>query len=115
MTRSPFRDSAGGGLFGGMQVASVKRSTSLRMKNLGNVPPRLETLFSLALGKDWMGYGQRTYVANMVMYVPPIAGSAIRAWNADTATNITVIMNVEMTCSPITARRYQPGTSVAAG
>src|SRR5271170_5691809 len=29
---------------GGLQVASVKRSTSLRMKNLGKVPPRLETL-----------------------------------------------------------------------
>lgn len=29
---------------GGMQVAFVKRSTSLRMKNLGKVPPRLETL-----------------------------------------------------------------------
>ncbi len=28
----------------GMHVATVKASTSLRMKNLGNVPPRLETL-----------------------------------------------------------------------
>ena len=31
-------------LVGGMQVALVKRSTNLRMKNFGNVPPRLETL-----------------------------------------------------------------------
>jgi hypothetical protein len=29
---------------GGMQVADVNMSTSLRMKNLGNVPPRFETL-----------------------------------------------------------------------
>jgi hypothetical protein len=33
-----------GGFEGGMQVAVVKRSTSLRMKNFGNVPPRFETL-----------------------------------------------------------------------
>jgi hypothetical protein len=28
-----------------MQVAEVKRSTDLRRKNLGNVPPRFETLW----------------------------------------------------------------------
>jgi hypothetical protein len=28
----------------GLHVATVKRSTSLRMKNLGKVPPRFETL-----------------------------------------------------------------------
>ena len=29
---------------GGWQVATVKRSTSLRIKKRGKVPPRLETL-----------------------------------------------------------------------
>lgn len=29
----------------GVQVALVKRSTALRRKNLGKVPPRLDTLF----------------------------------------------------------------------
>jgi hypothetical protein len=33
-----------GGFVGGMQVAAVKRSTSLRTKNFGKVPPRFETL-----------------------------------------------------------------------
>ncbi len=33
-----------GGFEGGMQVATVKKSTSLRMKMRGKVPPRLETL-----------------------------------------------------------------------
>ncbi len=32
------------GVSGGVQVATVKRSTSLRMKKRGKVPPRLETL-----------------------------------------------------------------------
>lgn len=48
--RSPLRLailSAGSGGDGGRQVATVKASTSLRMKNLGNVPPRFETLRSL--------------------------------------------------------------------
>lgn len=47
--RSPLRLailSAGREDEGGRQVATVKASTSLRMKNLGNVPPRLETLRS---------------------------------------------------------------------
>lgn len=35
---------SGGGVNGGMQVATVKRSTSLRMKKRGKVPPKLETL-----------------------------------------------------------------------
>lgn len=30
---------------GGMHVATVKKSTSLRMKKRGKVPPRLETLY----------------------------------------------------------------------
>ena len=33
------------GEVGGVQVAMVKASTSLRMKKRGKVPPRLETLF----------------------------------------------------------------------
>jgi hypothetical protein len=53
----------------------------------------------------------KTYVASMVMYVPPIAGSETRAWKADTATNMTVFMNVEATCSTITANMYQVGAS----
>ena len=42
--RSPLRVSILGALLGGWQVATVKASTNLRMKNLGNVPPRLLTL-----------------------------------------------------------------------
>jgi len=64
---------------GGMHVATVNRSMALRMKNLGNVPPRFET------------------VARRVIYVPPYSGSAIFAWKADTATNMTVFMKVEKT------------------
>lgn len=41
--RSPFR-SASGAVSGGLQVASVKASTSLRTKKRGKVPPRLDTL-----------------------------------------------------------------------
>lgn len=64
VTRSPFRDSGAGETDGGMQVASVKRSTSLRIKYFGNVPPRLDTLHQLVM----IGWGhRRTYVANMVM------------------------------------------------
>ena len=37
---------------GGMQVADVKRSTSLRMKKRGKVPPRLETLYHLLVYKS---------------------------------------------------------------
>ena len=61
---------------GGLHVALVNMSTNFRMKNFGNVPPRFET------------------VASRVMYVPPIAGSAIRAWKAEIATNIIVLINV---------------------
>ena len=77
-----------------MQVASVKRSTSLRMKNLGKVPPRLETLPVVSATCHGIR-NFRTYVASKVMYVPPMAGSAILAWKAETATNMTVLMNVE--------------------
>lgn len=35
---------------GGLQVAIVNASTSLKMKNFGNVPPRLDTLFSEVRG-----------------------------------------------------------------
>lgn len=35
---------------GGLQVAMVNASTSLKMKNLGKVPPRLDTLFSVVRG-----------------------------------------------------------------
>ena len=45
--------------FGRIQVAFVKRSTPSRMKYLGQVPPRLDTVLS------------------NVRYVPPITGSAI--------------------------------------
>jgi hypothetical protein len=45
VTRGPLsfggRENLGGG---GMQVATVKASTSLRTKNRGKVPPKLETL-----------------------------------------------------------------------
>jgi len=42
--RGPRRDLGGGEEEGGMQVATVKKSTSLRTKKRGKVPPRLETL-----------------------------------------------------------------------
>lgn len=43
--RSPFSvERSLGGTEGGKQVAFVKRSTNLRMKKRGKVPPRLETL-----------------------------------------------------------------------
>jgi hypothetical protein len=42
--RGPFSRSALGGREGGEQVAWVKRSTALRTKKRGKVPPRLETL-----------------------------------------------------------------------
>jgi len=35
---------SGSGADGAMHVATVKRSTSLRMKKRGKVPPRLEAL-----------------------------------------------------------------------
>lgn len=44
MTRVSLSESAGGATVGGRQVAIVKKSTSLRTKMRGNVPPRLETL-----------------------------------------------------------------------
>lgn len=53
----------------GWQVAIVKRSTSLRMKKRGNVPPRLETLWrsyvSISCSKA-RGMG-KTHVASKVM------------------------------------------------
>lgn len=39
-----------GGEVGGLQVAIVNASTSLKMKNLGKVPPRLEALFDVVRG-----------------------------------------------------------------
>ena len=42
-----------------------------------------------------------------------MTGSATRAWKADTATNMTVFMKVEKTCSAITTRRYQKVTPPA--
>ena len=42
--RSPLSVSSLGALVGGWQVATVKASTNLRMKNRGKVPPRLLTL-----------------------------------------------------------------------
>lgn len=57
------------------------------MKKRGNVPPKLET------------------VARRVMYVPPMWGSAILAWKAEMATNMTVDMKVLKTCSTMTSRR----------
>lgn len=35
---------------GGLQVAIVNASTSLKMKNFGKVPPRLDTLFGAVRG-----------------------------------------------------------------
>ena len=35
---------------GGLQVAIVNASTSLKMKNFGKVPPRLDTLFGVVRG-----------------------------------------------------------------
>lgn len=77
---------------GGRHVAEVKTSTALSMKNLGNVPPRLETLGDVSCSR-WVKKNE-TYVASSVIYVPPIAGSAIRAWKADAATNMTVPVKV---------------------
>lgn len=45
--RSPLRFA--GVFVGGVQVATVNMSMNLRMKNLGNVPPRLETLCHVSL------------------------------------------------------------------
>ena len=46
MMRAPLRSEAFGSFpDGGMHVAMVKTSTSLRMKKRGKVPPRLETLW----------------------------------------------------------------------
>jgi len=44
MRSAPFRSA--GAEVGGVQVAMVKRSTNLRMKKRGKVPPRLLTLES---------------------------------------------------------------------
>ena len=52
---------------GGLQVASVKRSTSLRMKNLGKVPPRLETLPVVSATCNGNMGTLETYVASKVM------------------------------------------------
>lgn len=44
MIRSLLSDEEMGGSMGGLHVAMVKASTSLRTKNLGKVPPKFETL-----------------------------------------------------------------------
>lgn len=46
-----------------------------------------------------------TDVASKVIYVPPICGSAILAWKAEMATNMTVDMKVLKTCSTMTRSR----------
>ena len=52
--RGPLREEASaGGFAGGLQVAIVKVSTSLRMKKRGKVPPKLETLNMLILYGYW--------------------------------------------------------------
>lgn len=57
------------GLIGGMQVACVNMSTSLRTKNLGKVPPRFDTLdFILAFFHRLKGVVMgKTHVASRVM------------------------------------------------
>ena len=41
------------------------------------------------------GVPDEAYVASKVMYVPPMVGSAILAWNAADATNMMVFIKVE--------------------
>lgn len=104
VTSSPF--GSFGGIDGGEHVAAVKASTNLRTKKRGNVPPRLLTLTS-GLARLLTILDQNTHVASNVMYVPPMTGSAIFAWKALTATNMTVLMNVLKMCSAMTTSRYQ--------
>lgn len=94
-----------GGFEGGMQVATVKKSTSLRMKMRGKVPPRLETLKVISI-YIFKATRKVTYVASNVIYVPPTTGSAILAWKAAIATNMMVFIEVEKTCSAITTAKY---------
>lgn len=90
-----FREEMVIGEVGGRQVARVKKSTSLRMKKRGKVPPRLLTLsrekkrvslvFCMCCARCekqmmmMMIDENETYVARSVIYVPPITGSAIFA------------------------------------
>lgn len=92
----------------------VNQSTKRRMKKRGKVPPRFETLVTgvsfccvrgLIVGVGYWKGVSRTYVASSVIYVPPICGSAIFAWKAEMATNMTVDMKVLKTCSTITTKR----------
>ena len=46
--------------------------------------------------------------------MPPIAGSAILAWKAEMATNMTVLVKVEKMCEAMTVSRYQ-GCTPSAG
>ena len=55
----------------------------------------------------------RTYVARSVMYVPPMTGSAMRAWKALIATNMTVLVKVLKMCDAITTSRYDVSTPFA--
>ena len=74
----------------------MKASTNLRTKKRGKVPPRLLTLYH-PLARYQMHGRERereAHVASKVIYVPPIVGSAILAWNALIATNMTVEVNV---------------------
>lgn len=54
-----------GAFVGGEQVATVNISMNLRMKNLGNVPPRFETLNCVSLIVK--NSAERTHVASKVM------------------------------------------------
>lgn len=51
--RASFSWSLGGGVVGGRHVACVKKSTSLRTKMRGNVPPKLETLKGVLVMETW--------------------------------------------------------------
>lgn len=71
-------------------------------------------IISCGLWKDGTKETVVTYVASRVMYVPPMAGSAIFAWKAEMATNMTVLVKVEKICEAITVSRYQ-GCTPSAG
>lgn len=73
---------------------------------VGDAVGRSKLVFVSFQGSAWEKVGVvPTYVARSVMYVPPIAGSEIFAWNAEIATNMMVLVNVEYTCSRIMTKR----------
>jgi hypothetical protein len=56
------------GIDGGMQVATVRASTSFRIKKRGKVPPRLATLRTeLVMIEERKGWIEGTYVASRVI------------------------------------------------